>query len=177
MLLALSQHSSLCGRSTSNDLPTALSYSPQPFLTSSCIWTPRYPPVHCSCVSYLHFSDPRLFSVAPFFTFFFIRNLFFTIASKVSQSTKAIQQNWTFLSASLSYLNIRWEEEEASCPEPRPFKTDVKWLFAEIETLDARPTPSVRDLIQLVVLGSNPNLYQVSAVHGKFITKFKLKSF
>lgn len=52
-----------------------------------------------------------------------------------------------------------------------PFTTFADWSIAEVDTLGPVALSSVTGLVQQVVPGSDRNLYQASAFHGKLNTK------
>lgn len=82
-----------------------------------------------------------------------------------------------FSFACLSYLDVWLETAEADYCEPMSFTTFVDWVVGKVKILGTATTPSVRDLVQVVVPCSSLGLYQDSAFLGKFITKLNGRIF
>lgn len=78
---------------------------------------------------------------------------------------------WTFFLKRLSCSGVWLEKEDADYPEPMGFIRFVDWFTAKVDTLGAAAPQSVIDLSQLVLPGSNPDLYQGFAFREKLRRK------
>lgn len=55
------------------------------------------------------------------------------------------------------------EKADGYC-EPISFTKFVNWVVGKVETFSTAAPPSVRELVQLLLLSSDPDLYQASSV-------------
>lgn len=71
----------------------------------------------------------------------------------------------------MSSADIRLRELKAEHRKSEFFTTFVNWDTGKIETFGPAASPSVRELVQLVLPGSNPELHHTFAVHEDLNTK------
>lgn len=84
---------------------------------------------------------------------------------------------WAFFFTRLSCLDVWLKEAEGDYREPLSLSTCVDWVIGKPKTLGAAALPSVTALIQLVVPGSELDLYRASVVRRKLNTKSNDRTF
>lgn len=82
----------------------------------------------------------------------------------------------TFILSCLSWLDVWLKEVEVDCCKHMSTTAFVDWVIGKVETPGAGAPPSVPCLVQPVVFGSEPDLYQTSAVRGGLSTKSKVRT-
>lgn len=80
-------------------------------------------------------------------------------------------------SACLSCLRVSLKEAKADYREPMLFTIFVDWVFVKVEKLCAAAPSSVKEFLQLVIPGSDPDLYHGSAVCAKLNTSSNGRNF
>lgn len=125
----------------------------------------------CLSLLYLHFSTPRLCPSVLFLPYSLVLHCYTAIALKFSHKASASQQNVDRFLCTCELSKFWQKGAKAAYCKPVSFTTFAYWAIAKIETIGAAACWSVTDSVQLVVPGSNPDLYQDSAVRGKLNEK------
>lgn len=84
---------------------------------------------------------------------------------------KPTSKMWSFFFACLNCLDIWLEEAGQNYRDPVTFATFVEWVSVKTEALRENAPSSLKALIRLLVTGSDPDLYNASAVKLKLNTK------